>query len=122
MTLAQNSKYLDTFYEILLQRSPSAKESFGGKDLTLQKQRLSKALPRFLELADIAPDSQEALAAQAQHAERHGGRSDINYSIWIDCLCETCRHHDPEFNIALEESLRLRLFQAVQVINPKAKF
>ena len=120
-TLAQNTNYLDTFYDILLARSPSARESFRGRDLGEQKRRLARALPRVLAMADVAPDSEEARLAQEEHAKRHGGEGRLNYSVWIDCLCETCRHHDSEFNIALEEALRERLSQAVRAINPTAQ-
>jgi hypothetical protein len=36
----------------------------------------------------------------------------VDSEVWIDSLVETCRQHDREFTIALEESLRVRFEKA----------
>ena len=116
-----NNEYLDTFYRIFLSRSEKARERFVNVDMDQQKQRLAKALPRLLAIADIDPQSRVAQETREAHRGRHKGGPPTDYAAWIESLCETFKHHDKLFDDELQTLLTERLRRSVRIINPEAK-
>jgi len=101
--------FLESFYERFMSSSEEVREKFRNSDMKRQARVLEDSL---YVVANAVQGEENSLARGALPplAARHGHRGlDIRpglYDLWIDCLVETARAHDPQFDAAVESAWR----------------
>jgi hemoglobin-like flavoprotein len=101
--------FLDTFYERFMGSSEEIREKFRGTDMKRQTAVLADTLYVVANAVQGEEDSiaRGSLPALAVKHSRHG--IDIRpglYDLWIECLVETARAHDPQFGPEIERAWR----------------
>jgi hemoglobin-like flavoprotein len=101
--------FLEGFYDRFVGASEEVREKFRGVDLKRQVRMVEDSL-YVVAVAAQGEEGSPARNALPWLAERHSRRDlDIRpelYDLWIDCLVETARAHDPEFSSAVEGAWR----------------
>jgi len=104
--------FLDDFYDRFVGSSEEVREKFRGVDMKRQVRMLEDSL-YVVAVAVQGAEGSPARGALPRLAERHSRRDlDIRpelYDLWIDCLVEAARAHDPQFSPEIESSWRLTL-------------
>ena len=101
--------FLEAFYERFTGSSEEVREKFKNTDMKRQVQVLEDTL---YVVANAVQGEEGSLARGALPAlaAKHGPQGlDIRprlYDLWIECLVETARTHDPQFDPALERAWR----------------
>jgi hemoglobin-like flavoprotein len=101
--------FLDSFYERFTGSSEEVREKFKDTDMARQVRALEDSL---YVVANAVQGEEGSLARQALPAiaARHGRQDrDIPphlFDLWIECLLETVRVHDPEWSPAVEAAWR----------------
>ena len=101
--------FLEAFYERFMSSSEEVREKFRGTDMRRQARVLEDSL---YVVANAVQGEEGSLARGALPAlaARHGRQGlDIRpglYDLWIDCIVETARAHDPQFGPAIERAWR----------------
>jgi hemoglobin-like flavoprotein len=101
--------FLEAFYERFMGSSDEVREKFRNTDMKRQARVLEDSL---YVVANAVQGEEGSLARGALPAlaARHDRRGlDIRpglYDIWIECLVETARVHDPKFDPAIERAWR----------------
>jgi hemoglobin-like flavoprotein len=101
--------FLEAFYARFTDSSEEVREKFRGTDMKRQARVLEDSL---YVVANAVQGEEGSLARGALPAlaARHGRQGlDIRpglYDLWIDCIVETARAHDPQFDPAIERAWR----------------
>lgn len=101
--------FMDAFYERFMGSSEEIREKFRGTDMKRQAAVLADTLYVVANAVQGEEDSiaRGSLPALAVKHSRHG--IDIRpglYDLWIECLVETARAHDPQFGPEVERAWR----------------
>lgn len=104
--------FLDGFYERFVGFSEEVSEKFRGVDMKRQVRMLEDSL-YVVAVAAQGGEGSPARGALPVVAARHS-RHDLDvrpglYDLWIGCLVETARAHDPEFSPEVESAWRATL-------------
>ena len=101
--------FLESFYERFVGSSEEVREKFRDTDMKRQARVLEESL-YVVANAVQGEENSLALGALPALAARHGRQGlDIPpglYDLWIECLVETARAHDPQFAPAIEAAWR----------------
>jgi len=104
-----NPGFLDDFYVRFIGSSEEVAEKFRGVDMKHQARMLEDSL-YVVAVAVQGGEGSPARDALPRLAELHSRRGlDIRpelYDLWIGCLVETARAHDPEFSPEAESAWR----------------
>ena len=101
--------FLEAFYERFVASSEEIREKFKGTDMKRQVRMLEDSL--FV--VAVAVQGEEGSLARGdlpRIAARHS-RQDLDirpglYDLWLECLIETVRTHDPQFSSEIEAAWR----------------
>jgi hemoglobin-like flavoprotein len=102
-------RFLESFYERFLGSSEEVRDKFRNTDMKRQARVLEDSL---YVVANAVQGEENSLARGALPAlaAKHGRQGlDVRpglYDLWIDCLVETARVHDPQFDGAVESAWR----------------
>lgn len=108
--------FLNHFYHLLLASSEDIRQKFADTDFERQTRVLADSLYLIAVAAQAARDGEEkspAWAEMSRLADMHSREQlDIRpglYDLWLHCLLEAARRHDPEFSADVEEDWRKTL-------------
>jgi hemoglobin-like flavoprotein len=101
--------FLEAFYERFVGSSEEIRAKFAGTDMKRQVRMLEDSL--FV--VAVAVQGEEGSLARSELpriAARHS-RKDLDirpalYDLWLECLIETVRTHDPQFSPEVEAAWR----------------
>jgi hemoglobin-like flavoprotein len=101
--------FLESFYERFVASSDEVREKFRGTDMKRQAVVLADSL-YVVANAVQGVEGSPARGPLPALAARHG-RQDLDipphlYDLWIECLVETARAHDPELAPGVEAAWR----------------
>jgi len=114
--------FLAAFYERFVASSDEIRAKFAGTDMTRQVRMLEDSLY----VIAVAVQGEEGSLARAdlpRIAARHS-RNDLNirselYDLWLECLIDTARSHDPQFSAGLEAAWRDTLAFGIQYMRSR---
>ena len=101
--------FLESFYERFVGSSEEVREKFRNTDMKRQARVLEESL---YVVANAVQGEENSLARGALPAARGPARPAGPrhppglYDLWIECLVETARAHDPQFAPAVEAAWR----------------
>lgn len=107
--------FLDRFYETLITASPEAAEKLRHTDRKKQALMLKASL--YMLMLAGKPEAEAHLTRIASIHSRRG--RDIRpelHDAWLDCLIETVREFDPQFNPQIEAAWRKTLRPGIEFI------
>ena len=101
--------FLEAFYERFVASSEEIREKFKGTDMKRQVQMLEDSL-FVVAVAIQGEEGSPARGDLPRIAARHS-RQDLDirpqlYDLFLECLIETVRTHDPQFTSAVEAAWR----------------
>jgi hemoglobin-like flavoprotein len=101
--------FMDDFYERFVGSSAEVREKFKNTDMKRQARVLADSLyvvANAVQSEEGSPARRELPRIAARHSR---GDRDIRpglYDLWISCLLETARAHDPRFDPEVERAWR----------------
>ena len=112
------------FYDLFIASSDEVREKFRHTDLEQQRRMVADSL-YLMAVAGQSPGREESVAwsEMSRLAERHA-QSDRNirpalYDLWLDCLLQAAREHDPEFSPAVEAAWRDTLRPGIEFMQAR---
>jgi truncated hemoglobin YjbI len=101
--------FVDTFYQKFIASSQAVSKKFEGVDMERQKRVLRRSLGHLSTffIDETAGSELETLAEM--HSRREKDIEPALYDLWLECLIESLREHDPDFDDEVELSWRLCL-------------
>lgn len=113
----QTGAFFDTFYEILLGKSPEIALKFIHTDFARQKLMLKVSLLEMLNYyCGIESVKQEIERIGILHRRLEIRPAD--YELWLDSLCESVAKHDPEYRAELGERWREAMRPGIALMLP----
>lgn len=106
-----------SFYEIFFAKSPEIPPMFAKTDMERQKQDAMASVLMALRLASGDSIARQYIQEIAETHSRRGYRIRPElYDLWLDALCEAVARHDPQYTAALENSWRLAMRPAIDLM------
>jgi hemoglobin-like flavoprotein len=107
----------DSFYEILFAKSPEIRPMFSNTDMERQKQDVVASVLMALRLASGDSIARQYIQQIAETHSRRGHRIRPElYDLWLDALCEAVARHDTQYSADLENSWRLAMRPAIDLM------
>jgi hemoglobin-like flavoprotein len=107
----------DSFYEIFFTKSPAIAGMFAKTDMERQKQDAMASVLMALRLASGDSIAGKYIQGIAETHSRRGYRIRPElYDLWLDALCEAVARHDPQYTPDLENSWRLAMRPAIDLM------
>ena len=117
-------EFMKDFYDLFLASSDEVREKFRNTNLEQQRQMVADSL-YLMAVAGQSPgrDGSIAWGEMSRLAARHA-QSDRNirpalYDLWLDCLLQAARQHDPEFSPAVEGAWRDTLRPGIEFMQER---
>ena len=103
----ENEGFYDTFYEKFLAKLEEIPPLFANTDFRKQKQMIRMSVRMMVRLGAGEDGTKLAISKLGEsHSRRqHNIRPEL-YDLWLDALCESIAHHDPEYTSELEQKWR----------------
>lgn len=101
----QSGAFFDTFYEILLGKSPEIAAKFVHTDFARQKLMLKQSLLEMLNYYCGIERTRKEIERIGKLHRQLDVRPE-HYEFWLDSLCEAVAKHDPEYRAELGELWR----------------
>ena len=113
---ARETRHLfDTFYRILLGKSPDIPPMFARTDFPHQKLMLRESILEMLVFAQTGSGQAEIQRLGERHRQLHVTR--MHYELWLDALCEALAVHDSEFSPELEQLWRVSMAKGIGLMS-----
>ncbi|HSD26532.1 MAG TPA: globin domain-containing protein [Vicinamibacteria bacterium] len=99
--------FMDGFYERFVGSSAEVREKFRDTDMTRQAQVLADTLyvvANAVQGKEGSPARRELPRIAARHSRTGLDIRPGLYDLWISCLVETVRSHDPQFDPEVERA------------------
>jgi hemoglobin-like flavoprotein len=111
----RDERFLDTFYDGFLSKSPAVAQMFADTDFTIQKLMLRQSLLEMLCFdRGMSGTGEEIERLGLRHKEL--GVTPEMYAMWLDSLCETIKQHDPGYTPELEHVWREAMLKSIKEI------
>jgi len=114
--------FLNAFYRSFVDSSDEVREKFRNTDFERQTRMVADSLYVLAVAAQGSRDS-PAWAALPRLADRHGrGDLDIRpelYDVWLECLLEAVRGHDPEHSPEIDAAWRSTLAKGIEYMRSR---
>ena len=115
----QSGGLFDTFYELLLRKSPEFPPMFARTDFPHQKLMLRESILELLLFAQTVSNRDEIERLAEQH--RLMKVKPAYYELWLDALCEALARHDPNFTPQLDALWREAMQPGIDVMVARAE-
>jgi hemoglobin-like flavoprotein len=116
--------FMKDFYDLFTASSEEVREKFRNTDLEHQRRMVADSL-YLMAVAGQSPGREESVAwsEMSRLAKRHAHSDrDIRpglYDLWLDCLLQAARKHDPEFSPAVEAAWRDTLRPGIEFMQAR---
>ena len=108
-----DERFLDTFYDRFLSKSPAVAQMFADTDSAIQKLMLRQSLLDMLGFYSEMSGTREEIE-RLGHRHKELGVTPEMYATWLDSLCEAIQQHDPSYTPELEQHWREAMLKSIQ--------
>ena len=105
--------FLSRFYERFLNSSPQVKGKFADVDMVRQRRMLANAFYLFASDSRRREASPELERVAEVHSRRGHDVDPSLYDLFLECLVETARDFDPQFDASREHAWRAVMGHAI---------
>ena len=109
----RDERFLDTFYDLFLSKSPAVAQLFADTDFKIQKLVLRQSLLDMLGFYLEMPGTHDEIKRLALRHKELGVTAEM-YAMWLDSLCEAIKKHDPRYTPELEQRWREALLKSIE--------
>ena len=109
----RDERFLDTFYDGFLSKSPTIAQMFAKTDFKFQKLVLRQSLLEMLCFDRGMSGTREEIERLGLHHKELGVTPEM-YALWLDSLCEAIKKHDPCHTPALEQRWREAMLKSIE--------
>ena len=110
---SQGNEFMDAFYERFIASSPLVAEKFKNVDMASQKAMLKQSLSYLLNMYTMKQIPDHLAEIARKHDRQHTDIPPELYQSWLECLIETVREFDSDFNDDVELAWRLICSQGI---------
>lgn len=111
----RDERFLDTFYDGFLSKSPAIAKMFANTDFRFQKLMLRQSLLDMLGFAQEMRGTREEIDRLGLRHKVLGINPEM-YAMWLDSLCEAIKKHDFSYTPALEQLWRDAMLKSINEI------
>ncbi len=111
----RDERFLDTFYDAFLSKSPAVAQLFAQTDFRFQKLAIRQSLLEMLCFDCGMSGTREEIERLGLRHRELGVRPKM-YAMWLDSLCEAIKKHDPNYSPALEQLWREAMLKSIKEI------
>jgi hemoglobin-like flavoprotein len=111
----RDERFLNTFYDAFLSKSPVVAQMFARTDFKIQKLVLRQSLLEMLCFDREMSGTREEIERLGLRHKELGVRPEM-YAMWLDSLCEAIKKHDPNYTPALELLWREAMLKSIKEI------
>ncbi|TWU24794.1 globin [Bythopirellula polymerisocia] len=108
-----DERFLDTFYDEFLSKSPVIAQMFAKTDFKVQKVMLRQSLLEMLCFDRGMSGTREEIERLGLHHKELGVTLEM-YEMWLDSLCEAIQKHDPSYTPTLERLWREAMLKSIK--------
>ena len=109
----RDERFLDTFYDGFLSKSPAVAQMFAETDFTIQKLVLRQSLLDMLGFYLEMPGTHEEIKRLGLRHKELGVTPEM-YATWLDSLCEAIKKHDRRYTAELEQLWREAMLKSIK--------
>lgn len=99
--------FFDEFYRLFIGSSREIEEKFNGTDMGRQKRMLARSMYQMLQFYLGREASEKMAEIAGRHARRAKNIEPGLYERWLECLVETVRSYDDDFDDDVELAWRV---------------
>lgn len=110
-----SDRFIDTFYDLFLGKSPKIAAMFAHTNFSVQKLMLRESLLEMLCFEQGMDGSREEIEKLARRHKELNIEADM-YGMWLDSLCEAIQQHDPECTPNLVQHWRTAMQSGIDVM------
>ena len=111
----RDERFLDTFYDAFLSKSPEVAQLFAKTDFRIQKLMLRQSLLEMLCFDREMSGTREEIERLGLRHKELSVKPEM-YAMWLDSLCEAIKKHDPSYTRALEQLWRAAMLKSIKEI------
>jgi hemoglobin-like flavoprotein len=108
-----DERFLDTFYDEFLSKSPAIAQMFAKTDFKFQKIMLRQSLLDMLGFDREMSGTREEIERLGLRHKGLGVTPEL-YAMWLDSLCEAIKKHDPSYTPELEQLWRQAMLKSIK--------
>ena len=109
----RDERFLDTFYDAFLSKSPAIAQMFADTDFKIQKLVLRQSLLDMLGFYLEMPGTHEEIKRLGLRHKELGVTPEM-YATWLDSLCEAIKKHDRRYTPELEQLWREAMLKSIK--------
>jgi hemoglobin-like flavoprotein len=109
----RDERFLDTFYDRFLSKSPAVAQMFAKTDFKFQKLVLRQSLLEMLCFDRGMSGTREEIERLGLRHKELGVTPEM-YATWLESLCEAIKKHDPSYTPALEQLWREAMLKSIE--------
>ena len=109
----RDERFLDTFYDAFLSKSPAIAQMFADTDFKIQKLVLRQSLLDMLGFYLEMPGTHEEIERLGLRHKELGVTPEM-YATWLDSLCEAIKKHDRRYTPELEQLWREAMLKSIK--------
>ena len=108
-----DERFLDTFYDAFLSKSPAVAQMFAKTDFKFQKLMLRQSLLEMLCFDRGMSGTREEIERLGLRHQELGVTPEM-YAMWLDSLCEAIQKHDASYTSELEQLWRAAMIKSIK--------
>ena len=109
----RDERFIDTFYEQFLSKSPAIAKMFATTDFRFHKLLLRQSLLDMIAFDRGMSGTREEIERLGLRHKKLGVTPEM-YTMWLDSLCEAIKKHDPIYTPALEQLWRQAMLKSIK--------
>jgi hemoglobin-like flavoprotein len=111
--------FYDSFYLRFISSSPEIAEKFRGTDMTTQKKFLKESLVYMMNFGKSREAGDYLLSLAQTHSRKGKDICPYLYDVWLECMVETAKDFDPQFNQEVALAWRVLLAPGITFMKHK---
>jgi hemoglobin-like flavoprotein len=105
--LSNPTGFFDRFYQLFRKADSRVDQLFGGTDMNRQLLMLEESLLYMIDFSKSRVSSSRLQDIADSHGSKNMNIPAQLFDVWMECLLDTLREHDPEFDLDTETAWRV---------------